>query len=60
MGGALSVGLGAGCISTLGFQYLTPFLDRTIGLGDTCGERFSMCRCAPRQPRARHVSGRAC
>ncbi len=39
LGGALTVGLGAGCISTLGFQYLTPFLDRTIGLGDTCGER---------------------
>lgn len=37
-GGAILVGFGAGCISTLGFQYLTPFLDRTIGLGDTCGE----------------------
>ncbi|KAG2430162.1 hypothetical protein HXX76_010261 [Chlamydomonas incerta] len=36
-GGALAVGLGAGAISTLGFQYLMPFLDRTIGLGDTCG-----------------------
>ncbi|KAG2500851.1 hypothetical protein HYH03_001612 [Edaphochlamys debaryana] len=36
-GGALAVGLGAGFISTLGFEYLTPFLDRTIGLGDTCG-----------------------
>ncbi|KAG2489876.1 hypothetical protein HYH03_011678 [Edaphochlamys debaryana] len=36
-GGALCVGLFAGCVSTLGFSYLTPFLDRTIGLGDTCG-----------------------
>ncbi|KXZ48230.1 hypothetical protein GPECTOR_29g134 [Gonium pectorale] len=36
-GGALAVGAFAGFMSTLGFQYLTPFLDRTIGLGDTCG-----------------------
>ncbi|PNH10280.1 Ammonium transporter Rh type A [Tetrabaena socialis] len=36
-GSSLAVGLGAGVISTLGFTYLTPFLDRTIGLGDTCG-----------------------
>jgi hypothetical protein len=34
--GALTVGLGAGAISTLGFAFLTPFLERTIGLGDTC------------------------
>lgn len=36
-GGALVVGLAAGTLSVLGFSYLTPFLDRTIGLGDTCG-----------------------
>jgi hypothetical protein len=34
--GALTVGLGAGVISTLGFAFLTPFLERAIGLGDTC------------------------
>jgi hypothetical protein len=37
--GALTVGLGAGTISTLGFAFLTPFLERTIGLGDTCAVR---------------------
>jgi len=36
-GGALVVGTAAGTLSVLGFEYLTPFLDRTIGLGDTCG-----------------------
>ena len=45
-GGALAVGLGAGAISTLGFQYLMPFLDRTIGLGDTCGEAVISFVCA--------------
>ena len=35
--GALVVGLAAGSISTLGFAYLTPLLERSIGLGDTCG-----------------------
>ena len=35
--GALTVGLAAGSISTLGFAYLTPLLENTIGLGDTCG-----------------------
>ena len=33
----MTVGLAAGCISTLGFAYLTPLLERSIGLGDTCG-----------------------
>ncbi|KAG2438274.1 hypothetical protein HYH02_010972 [Chlamydomonas schloesseri] len=36
-GGALVVGCAAGVISTLGYQYITPLLDRTIRLGDTCG-----------------------
>ncbi|KAG2429545.1 hypothetical protein HXX76_010780 [Chlamydomonas incerta] len=36
-GGALVVGAAAGVISTLGYQYLTPLLDRVIRLGDTCG-----------------------
>lgn len=36
-GGALAVGVAAGVISTLGFAYLTPYLERRIQLGDTCG-----------------------
>lgn len=36
-GGALLTGVAAGVLSVLGYEYLTPFLDRTIGLGDTCG-----------------------
>jgi ammonium transporter Rh len=35
--GALAVGLTAGALSTLGFTYLTPALERSINLGDTCG-----------------------
>lgn len=35
--GAMLVGSAAGLISTLGFNFLSPFLDRTIGLKDTCG-----------------------
>jgi ammonia channel protein AmtB len=35
--GALLVGAAAGVISVLGFAYLTPLLERVIGLGDTCG-----------------------
>ena len=35
--GALVIGSFAGLVSTLGFNYLSPFLDRTIGLKDTCG-----------------------
>jgi ammonium transporter Rh len=34
---ALAIGLLAGVISTLGFHYITPFLERKIGLYDTCG-----------------------
>ena len=33
----MCVGMAAGSISTLGFAYLTPMLERKIGLGDTCG-----------------------
>lgn len=36
LAGALTVGLVAGSVSTLGFAFLTPLLERTIGLGDTC------------------------
>eukprot|EP00798_Chlamydomonas_sp_ICE-L_P024559 gene24559-10170_t len=36
-GGSVVVGAAAGAISVLGFTYLTPFLNRKIGLGDTCG-----------------------
>jgi ammonium transporter Rh len=34
---ALAIGLIAGTISTLGFHYLTPLLERKINLYDTCG-----------------------
>jgi ammonium transporter Rh len=34
---ALSIGIIAGTVSTLGFHLLTPFLERKIGLYDTCG-----------------------
>lgn len=33
----LAIGLLAGIISTLGFHFITPFLERKIGLYDTCG-----------------------
>ncbi|KAJ3433399.1 rh50 isoform b [Anaeramoeba flamelloides] len=36
-GGAMGVGLFAGMISTIGFNYLTPFLERKTKLHDTCG-----------------------
>jgi ammonium transporter Rh len=36
-GGALAIGLIIGVISTLGYQYLTPYLEHKIGLYDTCG-----------------------
>ena len=36
-GGALVVGTAAGVLSVCGYTYTTPFLDRLIGLGDTCG-----------------------
>ncbi|KAJ3439956.1 rh50 isoform b [Anaeramoeba flamelloides] len=36
-GGAMGVGLFAGMISTIGFNYLTPFLEKKTKLHDTCG-----------------------
>ncbi|KAJ6240154.1 rh50 [Anaeramoeba flamelloides] len=36
-GGAMGVGAFAGIISTIGFNYLTPFLERKTKLHDTCG-----------------------
>lgn len=36
-GGAIVVGTAAGVLSVCGYVYTTPFLDRIIGLGDTCG-----------------------
>ena len=35
--GALLVGFVAGTVSALGFAYLTPLLQKHIGLHDTCG-----------------------
>ncbi|KAF5839982.1 ammonium transporter family-domain-containing protein [Dunaliella salina] len=35
--GAMVVGMAAGGLGTLGFEYLTPFLDTRLGLRDTCG-----------------------
>lgn len=35
--GALLVGCIAGCLSTLGYVYLTPFLSSRFGIHDTCG-----------------------
>uniref|UniRef100_A0A7S3VS73 Ammonium transporter AmtB-like domain-containing protein n=1 Tax=Dunaliella tertiolecta TaxID=3047 RepID=A0A7S3VS73_DUNTE len=35
--GAMVVGMAAGALSTLGFEYLTPALNNKIGLRDTCG-----------------------
>lgn len=34
---ALGIGLLAGVISTMGFHYITPLLEKKIGLYDTCG-----------------------
>ena len=34
---ALGIGIFAGAISCLCFKYLTPFLQRKLGLADTCG-----------------------
>lgn len=34
---ALGIGLLAGVVSTLGFHYITPFLEKKFGLYDTCG-----------------------
>lgn len=33
----LGIGIAAGAVSTIGFHYVTPLLERTIGLYDTCG-----------------------
>lgn len=35
--GALTIGAFAGCLSTVGFSFMGPYLERRIGLGDTCG-----------------------
>ena len=35
--GALAVGLAAGAVTTLGYAYVQPALEKKIGLGDTCG-----------------------
>ncbi|KAI8462720.1 MAG: Rh-like protein/ammonium transporter [Monoraphidium minutum] len=35
--GALAVGAAAGVLSTAGFAFLSPLLERSVGLGDTCG-----------------------
>ena len=36
-GGAMATGMVAGFVSVLGFRYLTPWLERNIGLHDSCG-----------------------
>lgn len=36
-GGALAIGFLTGIISTLGYQYLTPYLEHKFGIYDTCG-----------------------
>lgn len=36
-GAALAIGLLTGVISTMGYQYLTPYLEHKLGLFDTCG-----------------------
>jgi len=36
-GGAIFVGLTAGLLSVVGYSVIAPFLERTIGLHDTCG-----------------------
>lgn len=35
--GALAIGLIAGVISTCGYKYVSPKLESSIGLKDTCG-----------------------
>uniref|UniRef100_A0A6S8NBN1 Ammonium transporter AmtB-like domain-containing protein n=1 Tax=Dunaliella tertiolecta TaxID=3047 RepID=A0A6S8NBN1_DUNTE len=35
--GAMVVGMAAGGLGTLGFEYLTPLLDTRLGLRDSCG-----------------------
>ena len=36
-GGALAIGFLTGILSTLGYEYLTPYLEEKFGLYDTCG-----------------------
>lgn len=36
-GGSMAIGFVTGIISTLGFEYLTPYLQNKYGLYDTCG-----------------------
>lgn len=36
-GAALAIGFLCGIISTLGYQYLTPYLEERFGIYDTCG-----------------------
>ena len=35
--GAMFIGAWAGVLSTFGFNKIQPFLDRVVGLKDTCG-----------------------
>lgn len=35
--GALAIGIGSGCLSTLGYVSSQPYLEKKIGLRDTCG-----------------------
>ena len=37
LGAAMFIGFFGGVVSTLGFRYLTPYLQEKIGLFDTCG-----------------------
>ncbi len=36
-GGSMAIGFITGIISTLGFEFLTPYLQNKFGLYDTCG-----------------------
>lgn len=36
-GASLAIGIAIGIISTLGYHWLTPYLEKKIGLFDTCG-----------------------
>jgi ammonium transporter Rh len=43
-GGAVAVGLFAGCLSTFGFGWLAGVLEQKLNLGDTCGVHVSSGR----------------